>query len=33
MKNNEIKKAIGSANKIAIFGHESIDGDCIGCML
>lgn len=27
------KKTITNANKIAIFGHENVDGDCVGCML
>lgn len=33
MKNNEIKKLLDSSNRIALFGHESIDGDCIWSML
>ncbi len=27
------KKTITKANKIAIFGHENVDGDCVWCML
>jgi nanoRNase/pAp phosphatase (c-di-AMP/oligoRNAs hydrolase) len=29
----QIKLQIDDANKIAIFGHENIDGDSIGGML
>lgn len=29
----QCKTTIATANKIAIFGHESVDGDAIGSML
>ncbi len=30
---DQCKTKISNANKIAIFGHESVDGDAIGSML
>ena len=27
------KEKVNSAQRIAIFGHESVDGDALGCML
>ncbi len=30
---NQFKDKISNAKKIAIFGHENVDGDAVGSML